>query len=210
MFVHLHKHEFRGAAGLASIGVTTGGIPGYPGTHPAAVALPVRRSWPGDRGVRRKSGVEEGPGSTGQGGGQHPPGVTRGTVPQRTDRLPRPRSREVRVKRWCKRPPAAGATRPARQTPPGARSNSVRPRAARPSTRVDRRRPPATVVVDGWSPPGRPRGRPETEPGLQASSSASTADLRQRDQHTVAVLISSPRRSSLGPPRPDQREVLVD
>lgn len=29
---------------------------------------------------------EERPGSAGQGGGQHPPGVTRGTVPQRTDR----------------------------------------------------------------------------------------------------------------------------
>ena len=43
-----------------------------------------RMSWPGGRGSLR--GVEEGPGSAGQGGGQHPPGATRGTVPQRTDR----------------------------------------------------------------------------------------------------------------------------
>jgi len=51
--------------------------------------------WPGDRvGVRQATGyvAEEGPGSTGQGGGQHPPGETRGTVPQRTDR-PAPRDR---------------------------------------------------------------------------------------------------------------------
>jgi len=40
--------------------------------------------WPGDR--DGGNSAEEGPGSTGQGGGQHPPGATRGTVPQRTDR----------------------------------------------------------------------------------------------------------------------------
>jgi len=42
------------------------------------------------------------------------------------------------VKRWCKRPPAAWVTRSARQTPPGASSNSRRSRAARPSLRVER------------------------------------------------------------------------
>ena len=91
----------------------------------------VRRSWPGDRGVRPalfQANVEEGPGSTGQGGGQHPPGATRGKVPQRTDRRHGLRFGPVRVKRWCKRPPATGATRPARQTPPGARSRSREPR----------------------------------------------------------------------------------
>lgn len=61
---------------------------------------------------------------------------------------------EVRVKRWCKRPPAVRVTGPARQTPPGARSNSARSRAARPSARVDRTRPPATAALDGWSPNG--------------------------------------------------------
>src|SRR5262245_66442460 len=34
---------------------------------------------------------------------------------------------EVRVKRWCKRPPATRATGSARQTPPGARSRSPVP-----------------------------------------------------------------------------------
>ena len=69
------------------------------------------------------------------------------------------------MKRWCKRPPVLRATGAARQTPPGARSDSVRPRAARPSTRVDRRRRPATVVVDGWSPAlRRHRTRPTGQP----------------------------------------------
>jgi len=70
---------------------------------------------------------------------------------------------EVRVKRWSKRPPAPRATGAARQTPPGARPDSVRSRAARPSTRVGRWRSPATAVVDGWS--------PMTEPGLQVGPS---------------------------------------
>ncbi len=70
---------------------------------------------------------------------------------------------EVRVKRWSKSPPAPRATGTARQTPPGARPDSVRPRAARPSTRVGRRRPSATAVVDRWS--------PITEPGLQVGPS---------------------------------------
>jgi hypothetical protein len=70
---------------------------------------------------------------------------------------------EVRVKRWSKRPPAPRATGTARQTPPGARPDSMRSRAARPSTRVGRWRSPATAVVDGWS--------PMTEPGLQVGPS---------------------------------------
>lgn len=53
-----------------------------------------------------------------------------------------------------------------------------RSRAARPSPRVDRTRLPATTALDGWPPPGRPQGRPETEPGVQADSSAITALTR--------------------------------
>ena len=40
----------------------------------------------GGRSRRWATTAEEGPGSEGQDGGQQPPGVTRGTVPQRTDR----------------------------------------------------------------------------------------------------------------------------
>ena len=62
-------------------------------------------------------------------------------------------TRPVRVKRWGKSPPAPQATAAARQTPPGARPRSRRPRAARPSLRVGRVSPPATAGQDGWSPP---------------------------------------------------------
>jgi len=75
---------------------------------------------PGDRVAVFTECAEEGPGSTGQGGGQQPPGETRGTVPQKTDRP----ACGVRVKRWCKRPPVRRVTGVARQTPPGARSRS--------------------------------------------------------------------------------------
>ena len=74
---------------------------------------------------------------------------------------------QVRVKRWCKRPPATRATGSARQTPPGARSNSARSRAARPSARVDRTRPSATAVRDGWSPNGTPQGAREQNPAYR-------------------------------------------
>ena len=90
------------------------------------VAFTVRRtSRPGDR-VETVFTVlaEESPGSIGQGGCQRQPGVTRGTVPQRTDR--RFFREPVRVKRWCKRPPASRVTGTARQTPPGARSRRAR------------------------------------------------------------------------------------
>ena len=63
-----------------------------PASRPTSHRTPTlgaRRGWSGGRGVRRETCVEEGPGSEGQGGGQHPPGATRGTVPQRTDR-PKP------------------------------------------------------------------------------------------------------------------------
>lgn len=84
------------------------------------------------------------------------------------------------MKRWGKSPPATRVTGTARQTPPGARSRScrprrtmrARPRAARPSARVDCWRLSATAVVDGWSPPGCPERVPGTEPGLQTSPSA--------------------------------------
>ena len=84
-----------------------------------------RTSRPGDR-VETVFTVlaEESPGSIGQGGCQRQPGVTRGTVPQRTDR--RFLREPVRVKRRCKRPPAFRVTGTARQTPPGARSRRAR------------------------------------------------------------------------------------
>ena len=59
------------------------------------------------------------------------------------------------MKRWCKRPPAHRVTGAARQTPPGARPDRQRSRAARPSCRVGRWRAPATASGDGWPPPGR-------------------------------------------------------
>jgi len=94
-------------------------------------------------GFRATHIAEERPGFVGQGDGQRPPGATRGTVPQKTDRHGEPSGfgrtgAGVRVKRWCKRPPALQVTGVARQTPPEARSDSKRSRAARPSLRVDR------------------------------------------------------------------------
>ena len=59
------------------------------GAHPplSAPAMPCACGWAGRATAAYSSrGAEEGPGSTGQGGGQHPPGATRGTVPQKTDR----------------------------------------------------------------------------------------------------------------------------
>lgn len=50
-----------------------------------------------------------------------------------------------------------------------------RPRAARPSPRVDRTRLPATAALDGWPSPPGPQGPEATEPGVQADSSAITA-----------------------------------
>lgn len=50
-----------------------------------------------------------------------------------------------------------------------------RPRAARPSPRVDRTRLPATTALDGWPSPPGPQGPGATEPGVQADSSATTA-----------------------------------
>ena len=101
------------------------------------------------------------------------PGQPAGSVPQRTDRLPLRRA--ARVKRWCKRPPVRRATGAARQTPPGARSDRMRSRAARPSIRVDRTRRPATVVADGWSPlrkqdRTRPTGRPTPIPACRTTT----------------------------------------
>ena len=54
--------------------------------------LDSRADESGGRSRRWATTAEEGPGSEGQDGGQQPPGVTRGTVPQRTDRR-RPRER---------------------------------------------------------------------------------------------------------------------
>ena len=84
-------------------------------------------------------------------------------------------TRPVRVKRWGKSPPAPQATAAARQTPPGARPRSRRPRAARPSLRVGRVSPPATAGQDGWSPPPHRQRSAATEPGVQVGSSAPPA-----------------------------------
>ena len=64
------------------------------------------------------------------------------------------------MKRWCKRPPAPPVTGVARQTPPGARPDRERSRAARPSSRVGRDgdRPHA-----GRERRGRRRRRPEMD-----------------------------------------------
>jgi hypothetical protein len=83
--------------------------------HRRSATLGTRASRPGGRGVWRcesSYGVEEGPDSAGRSGGQHPPEVTRGTVPQRQT-ASGPDARiwvRVRVKRWCKRPPAPRVT----------------------------------------------------------------------------------------------------
>ncbi len=76
------------------------------------------------------------------------------------------------MKRWGKSPPAPQVTAAARQTPPGARPRSRRPRAARPSLRVGRVSPPATAGQDGWSPPPHRQRSAATEPGVQVGSSA--------------------------------------
>ena len=169
--------------------------------------------WPGDRGPSSATGVEEGPGSTGQGGGQHPPGVTRGI--SATENRPPPLSgAAVRVKRWCKRPPARRETVVARQTPPGARPDSERSRAVRPSSRVDRRRRSATASGDGWSPTVRReartanRTRPMSQPirtgPLTCGVLGSTAPAQSAEcPQLVRVLCGSPRamRSSSSPIR---------
>jgi hypothetical protein len=83
--------------------------------HRGSATLGTRASRPGGRGVWRCESsydVEEGPDSAGRSGGQHPPEVTRGTVPQRQT-ASGPDARiwvRVRVKRWCKRPPALRVT----------------------------------------------------------------------------------------------------
>jgi hypothetical protein len=113
------------------------------------------------------SHAEEGPGSTGQGGGQQPPGVTRGTVPQKTDRRSSGSGKGETVVQETTSVPGDrnGSVNPTWSKVKKSRTSGcgmrVRSRAARPSTRVDRRRRPATVVVDGWSPPSRDG----TEPG---------------------------------------------
>jgi len=165
-----------------------------------------------DESVRRPRRVlapaEERPGSVGQGGGQHPPGVTRGTVPQRTDRLSVPvrRGWQVRVKRWCKRPPACRVTGVARQTPPGARPDRERSRAARPSSRVGRWRRAATYVVDGWPSPARGQPRAGTEPGVSTDSSAHPpARPPIRRVHGAAIGCAASPSSELRAPSSEAR-----
>ena len=93
-----------------------------------------------------------------------------------------PRSAAVRVKRWCKRPPSAAGDRRGSANPTRSKVEEglghPHPRAPYARTieggppkdpRVDCRRRPVTVVVDGWPPNGegndpgnrtRPTGQP--------------------------------------------------
>jgi hypothetical protein len=58
---------------------------------------------------------------------------TRGNPRESATESRPPRAIEVRVKRWCKRPPAPQVTAVARQTPPGARSSGSGNRSRRKS-----------------------------------------------------------------------------
>lgn len=62
-----------------------------------------------------------------------------------------------------------------------------RSRAARPSPRVDRMRPAATPVLDGWPSPGRPRGRSATESGVEPDSSAAQGFRPVRTHRSEAL-----------------------
>jgi hypothetical protein len=119
-----------------------------------------------------------------------------------------PAPEPVRVKRWCKRPPAARATGPARQTPPGARSNSARSRAARPSARVDRTRPPATAVPDGWSPNGTPQGVREQNPAYRPAPPPQVC-VRAPPRHQRRPA-GGPRTRIQGLDRPAGQQCTVD
>ncbi len=103
--------------------------------------------------------VEEGRGSTGQGAGQQPVEVTRRKVPQRTDRRWTALPSQARVKRCGKSAPAPGATRAARQTPPGARSSVGRPARpmspGRPHRWMATQPDPGNGPVDRTPPTGR-------------------------------------------------------
>ena len=149
----------------------------------SGVGLPSQCGWAGRATASpylSRYGAEESPGSTGQGGGQHPPGATRGKVPQKTDRHSCLRAGAVRVKRWCKRPPATRATGSARQTPPGARSRSPVPQGAGRAYAEGGSPEYAGRSLEGvgngtrrWMVAPRVTVRdPGTEPGLQASPSA--------------------------------------
>src|SRR4029078_12415412 len=91
----------------------------------------------------------------------------------------------------------AGSANPARSkvkkpAAPAAMSGPpahVRPRAARPSTWVDRTTPPATVVPDGWSPPDRPQGRRGQNPAYRPAPPLQASDLRKRDRKSHVVPI---------------------
>src|SRR5690606_10867806 len=76
-----------------------------------------------------------------------------------------------------------------------------RSRAARPSPRVDRTRPVATPVLDGWPSPRGPRGPRGTEPGVQPDSSAAQS-LQQRGASAAFRRIRRRRESGENaPPR---------
>ena len=127
-------------AGWCSAGTDTGGtrteggslMPRQrPGHRPDSLAgvtwVPciLRMGRPGDRvallvGAPRKVRAPQG-----EVGGNTHPGQPAGQCHREQTAAPLERSGgTVMVKRWCKRPPAAGVTRSARQTPPGARSRS--------------------------------------------------------------------------------------
>jgi hypothetical protein len=78
-------------------------------------------------------------------------------------------------------------------------------------------RPTATPVPDGWPPPLGPQGPWETEPGVQADSSAAAcgfsperaSDLRRRPFPSFQRLAASGGEKSLGSPS-DTAETAAD
>ena len=142
--------------------------PDSPEPGPDSSCSDPRVGWPGDRGPRlHGGGSRKVRAPQGKVVGNTHPGQPAGQC-HREQTASRLRG-AVRVKRWCKRPPARRATGAARQTPPGARSDSDAFEGGPPESRVDRTRRPATVVADGWSPRAlrdrtRPTGRPTPQP----------------------------------------------
>jgi hypothetical protein len=102
--------------------------------------------------------------------------------------------KSVRVKRWGKSPPAVVATRPARQTPSGARRSRFRRRGP-PRNRVRR--------IEGWS--------PSTESGLQACYGKSPGNgAFSMDPIRRRLVRLAPRRADCGRPRGGLTAVSVE
>ena len=167
-----------------------------PGIAGPAATYPRRwRSRPGGRG-RASCAVEESPDSTGQGAGVTQAGVTS----RRRNRKQTAPLGGARVKRCGKSAPAARATAPARQAPPGARPSRQRSRVARPSCRVGRT---ARVNRDAAARRGDPRARRERWPP-PGPRSRHRIRLTGRFLHFLSGLRSLLRRSLLEPRSPSR------